>query len=51
MAILRFFAGVFEHFTIEQAQHFLPHVLNPVHRILDERGDSTSKDAGSRICR
>jgi U3 small nucleolar RNA-associated protein 20 len=42
MAILRFFAGVFEHLSTEQARTFLPHVLNPLHRILDENGELAS---------
>lgn len=42
MAILRFFAGVMEHLTQEQAKAFLVHVLNPIHRITDESGDLAS---------
>jgi U3 small nucleolar RNA-associated protein 20 len=49
MSILRFFAGVYEHFTPEQAKHFLPHTLNPVYRILDEGGDLASTEAGTGI--
>ena len=43
MAILRFFAGVFEHLSTAQARTFLPHVLNPLHRILDENGELATK--------
>lgn len=51
MSILRYFAGVYEHFTHDQAKHFLPHVLNPIYRILDEAGDLTSIDSGGWIGR
>lgn len=49
MSIIRFFAGAYEHFNPEQAKHFLPHVLNPIYRILDEGGDLSSSDIGSSI--
>ena len=49
MSVLRFFAGVYEHFTSEQAKRFLPHVLNPVYRILDQGGDLASSDVAGGI--
>lgn len=49
LSILRFFAGMYEHFSPEQARHFLPHVLNPIHRILDEGGDLASTDPGQGL--
>ena len=48
MAILNFFASIVGSFTTDQAKRFLPHVLNPVHRILDENGDLAG-EAGSGI--
>ncbi|EJT46124.1 hypothetical protein A1Q1_05335 [Trichosporon asahii var. asahii CBS 2479] len=38
-SILRFFAGITQAFTAQQARHYLPHILNPIYRILDEGGD------------
>ena len=49
MAILRFFAGISESFSAEQAKRFLPHILNPVYRILDESGDLATSQIGSGI--
>ena len=49
MAILRFFAGISESFSPEQAKRFLPHILNPVYRILDENGDLATSQGGSGI--
>lgn len=48
MSILRFFAGVLEHLDVRQARRFLLHVLNPIHRILDESGD-LAVEAGSQM--
>lgn len=39
MCILRFFAGTFDSLNRAQARSFLPHILGPVYRILDEDGD------------
>lgn len=38
-SILRFFAGITQAFSVSQARHYLPHILNPIYRILDEGGD------------
>ncbi|ORY25251.1 hypothetical protein BCR39DRAFT_485643 [Naematelia encephala] len=48
-SVLRFFAGVFEALDVDQAKHFLPHILSPVYRILDEGGDLTSADSGAGV--
>jgi U3 small nucleolar RNA-associated protein 20 len=49
MSILRFFAGVFEAFTVRQAKGFLLHILSPIYRILDDNGDLVGLDGAGGI--
>ncbi|EIW69152.1 hypothetical protein TREMEDRAFT_71796 [Tremella mesenterica DSM 1558] len=42
MAILRFFAGMYQTLSRSQSSRFLPHVLSPIHRILDDVELSTT---------
>lgn len=48
-SIFRFFAGVYDVLSEQQAKQFSKHVLSPIYRILDEGGDLANMENDQAI--